>query len=75
MALGRHAGWGTPGHRGALVAGRYRLRECQSEWAGVLVWSAVDEALGRPVTVWTFPPGFGRTRAVIAAARAALPPE
>ena len=36
-----------------------------------MIWGAVDEELGRPVTVWVFPPEFGRAGAVVAAARAA----
>jgi hypothetical protein len=58
-----------PGSR--LVAGRYRLEGRLGVWAGAVIWGAVDEALGRPVTVWVFPAGFGRTGAVVAAARAA----
>jgi hypothetical protein len=54
-----------------VVAGRYRLEERLGAWAGAVIWGAVDEALGRPVTVWVFPPGFGRADAVVAAARVA----
>jgi hypothetical protein len=60
------AGPGVP-----VVAGRYRLEGRLGAWAGALIWGAVDEELGRPVTVWVFPPGFGRAGAVVAAARAA----
>jgi hypothetical protein len=54
-----------------VVAGRYRLEGRLGAWAGAGIWGAVDEALGRPVTVWVFPPGFSRAGAVVAAARAA----
>ena len=67
---------GTPGAAparpgGPVVAGRYRLAERLGAWAGAGIWGAVDEALRRPVTVWVFPPGFGRAGAVVAAAQAA----
>jgi eukaryotic-like serine/threonine-protein kinase len=61
------AGAGGP----VVVAGRYRLERRLGVWAGSVIWGAVDEALGRPVTIWAFPPGFGRASAVVAAARAA----
>lgn len=53
-----------------LVGGRYRLRERLGVQGGSPMWGAADEALGRPVMVWVFPPGFGRADAVTAAARA-----
>ncbi len=52
---------------GPVVAGRYRLEERLGGWAGAVIWGAVDEALGSPVTVWVFPPGFGRAAAAQAA--------
>jgi hypothetical protein len=54
-----------------LVAGRYRLAERLGVQGGASTWRAADEALNRPVMVWTFAPGFRRADAVIAAARAA----
>jgi hypothetical protein len=53
-----------------LVGGRYRLRQRLGVLGGSPMWGAADEALGRPVMVWVFPPGFGRADAVTAAARA-----
>jgi hypothetical protein len=67
----RERGAAPAGPGGHLVAGRYRLVGRLGAWAGALIWGAVDEELGRPVTVWVFPPGFGRASAVVAAARAA----
>ena len=54
-----------------LVGGRYRLRERLGVQDGSLTWRAADEALNRPVMVWTFPPGSLRAGAVVALARAA----
>jgi eukaryotic-like serine/threonine-protein kinase len=53
-----------------LVGGRYRLRQRLGVQGGSPIWGAADEALGRPVMVWVFPPGFRRADAVTAAARA-----
>jgi serine/threonine protein kinase len=60
-----------PGGGDVLVAGRYRLVERLGERDGSPTWRAADEMLNRPVMVWTFPAGFGRAGAVVAAARAA----
>jgi len=60
-----------PADVNVLVGGRYRLRERLGEQDGSLTWRAVDEALNRPVMVWTFLPGFPRAGAVVAAASAA----
>ena len=54
-----------------LVAGRYRLAERLGVQGGSSTWRAADEALNRPVMVWTFAPGYRRAGAVVAAARAA----
>jgi hypothetical protein len=62
---------GLPGGDDVLVAGRYRLAERLGVRDGSSTWRAADLALNRPVMVWTFAPGFRRSGAVIAAARAA----
>jgi hypothetical protein len=54
------------------VAGRYRLAERIGVQGESSTWRAADQALNRPVMVWTFAPGFRRADAVIAAARAAV---
>jgi hypothetical protein len=54
-----------------MLAGRYRLEERLSERDGSSIWKATDESLARTVTVYTFPAGFRRAGAAIAAARAA----
>jgi eukaryotic-like serine/threonine-protein kinase len=60
-----------PGGDDVLVAGRYRLAERLGVQGGSSTWRAADEALNRPVMVWTFAPGYRRAGAVVAAARAA----
>jgi eukaryotic-like serine/threonine-protein kinase len=60
-----------PAGEDVLVGGRYRLLERLGVQDGSLTWRAADEALNRPVMLWTFPPGFQRAGAVVAAARAA----
>ena len=60
-----------PGGDDVLVAGRYRLAERLGVQGEASTWRAADEALNRPVMVWTFAPGFRRAGAVIAAAQAA----
>ena len=52
-----------------LVGGRYRLRRRLGVQGGSPIWGAADEALGRTVMVWVFPPGFRRADAVTAAVR------
>jgi eukaryotic-like serine/threonine-protein kinase len=54
-----------------LVAGRFRLAERLGGHDGSSTWRAADQVLNRPVMVWTFEPGFPRSGAVVAAARAA----
>ncbi|MEY9214438.1 hypothetical protein ABH917_003884 [Thermobifida halotolerans] len=56
---------------GARLANRYRLEELVSETSGASLWKATDETLARPVGVWTFADGFGRTSEAVRAARAA----
>jgi serine/threonine protein kinase len=62
---------GLPGGDDVLVAGRYRLVERLAVQGESSTWRAADQALNRPVMVWTFAPGFRRAGPVIAAARAA----
>ncbi|HEY6297819.1 MAG TPA: protein kinase family protein [Streptosporangiaceae bacterium] len=62
---------GLPEDDDVLVAGRYRLAERLGVQDGSSTWRAADQVLNRPVMVWTFAPGFRRSGAVIAAARAA----
>ncbi len=56
---------------GSWVADRYRLVERLGTRGASVVWKAVDEALARPVTVFTLAPGSRCAEEVMAAARAA----
>jgi hypothetical protein len=56
---------------GTRLGGRYRLEDRTAAAAGWAAWKAIDEILARAVTVYTFAPGFPRTREVVTAARAA----
>jgi serine/threonine protein kinase len=54
---------------GTLLGGRYRLWERLGGRDGATEWRATDEALPRPVTVWTFLSASARAAEVTAAAR------
>jgi serine/threonine protein kinase len=56
---------------GTRLGGRYRLEDRVAAAAGWAAWKAIDETLARPVTVFTFAPGYPRLREVVTAARAA----
>jgi serine/threonine protein kinase len=56
---------------GTRLGGRYRLEDRVAAAGGWAAWKAIDETLARPVTVFTFAPGFPRLREVVTAARAA----
>ena len=56
---------------GQVLGGRYRLTGKRAVWGEMALWTAWDDTLSRPVTVYILPPNHPRTDILLGAARQA----